>query len=74
MSGFNNIPTPPFKSDFMKVCKKNIGVYRSQQQVYGHPLTIIHVQKDEERGKTTWGKSSLKKGHERQTKNVVDVD
>ena len=28
-----------------------------------------YVQKIEERGKTTWGKSSLKKGHERQTKN-----
>ena len=25
--------------------------YRAQQQGYGHPLTIIHVQKDEERGK-----------------------
>ena len=36
--------------------------YRAQQQGYGHPLTIIHVQKDEQRGKTTWGKSSLKKG------------
>ena len=36
--------------------------YRAQQQGYGHPLTITHVQKSEERGKTTWGKSSLKKG------------
>ena len=36
--------------------------YRAQQQGYGHPLTIIHVQKDDEKGKTTWGKSSLKKG------------
>ena len=36
--------------------------YRAQQQVYGHPLAIIHVQKSEERGKTTWGKSSVKKG------------
>ena len=36
--------------------------YRAQQQGYGHPLTIIHVQKNEKRGKTTWGKSSLKKG------------
>ena len=40
----------------------HIGAYRDQQQGYGHPLTIIHVQKAEERGKTTWGKSSLKKG------------
>ena len=36
--------------------------YRAQQQGYGYPSTIIHVQKSEERGKTTWGKSSLKKG------------
>ena len=36
--------------------------YRAQQQGYGHPLTIINVQKAEERGKTTWGKSSLKIG------------
>ena len=45
--------------------------YRAQQQGYAHPLTIIMSKKDEERGKTTWGKSSLKKGHERKTKNVV---
>ena len=36
--------------------------YRAQQQGYGHPLTIIMSRKVEERGKTTWGKSSLKKG------------
>ena len=36
--------------------------YKAQQQGYGHPLTIIHVQKAKERGKTTWGKSSLKIG------------
>ena len=36
--------------------------YRAQQQGYGHPLTIIHVQKAKERGKNTWEKSSLKKG------------
>ena len=36
--------------------------YRAQQQGYGHPLTIIHVQKAEERGKITRGESSLKKG------------
>ena len=30
-----------------------IGVYRAKQQGYGHPLTIIHVLKSEERGKTT---------------------
>ena len=36
--------------------------YKAQQQGYGHPLTIIHVQKAKEIGKTTWGKSSLKKG------------
>ena len=36
--------------------------YRAQQQGYGHPLTIIHVQKAEERGKNTWEKSSFKKG------------
>ena len=40
----------------------HIGVYRAQQQGYVHPLTIIHVQKSEERGKTAGGKSSLKKG------------
>ena len=41
MSGFNNIPTPMFKSDFMMVCQKNIGVNRAQQQDYGHLLTIM---------------------------------
>ena len=39
----------------------HIDSYRSQKQGYGHPLTSIHVQKAEERGKTTQGKSSLKK-------------
>ena len=52
---------------------KNIGVYRPQQQGYGHPLANIMSKKDEERGKNTWGKSFLKIGHERKTKNVVDV-
>ena len=42
---------------------KNLDVYRAQQQNYGHPLTII-VQKSEERGKITWGKSSLKIGQD----------
>ena len=36
--------------------------YRAQQQGYGHPLTIVMSKKAEERGKTTWGKFSLKKG------------
>ena len=36
--------------------------YRAQQQGYVHPITIIYVQKAEERGKTTWGTSSLKQG------------
>ena len=39
----------------------HMDVYRAQQQGYGLPLTIIHVQKVEERAKTTWGKSSLNK-------------
>ena len=29
--------------------------YRAQQQGYGHPLTIIHVDKSEERGKPHGG-------------------
>ena len=37
------------------------------------PFNNYYVEKDEERGKTTWGKYSLKKGYERKTKNVVDV-
>ena len=36
--------------------------YRAQQQGYGHPLAFFRVQKFGERGKTTWGKSSLEKG------------
>ena len=36
--------------------------YKAQQKGYGDPLTIIHVQKSEEKGKTTWGKSYLKIG------------
>ena len=47
--------------------------YRAQLQGYGHPLTIIMSKNAAERGKTTWGKSSLKIGHERKTKNVVDA-
>ena len=38
------IPTPSFKYDFMIFMSKiirNIVLYRAQQQVYGHPLTII---------------------------------
>ena len=35
--------------------------YRAQQQGYGHPLTIV-MSRNEERGKTTWEKSSLKIG------------
>ena len=43
---------------------------------YNTPLSLIYVSeisklgpKKEERGKTTWGKSSLKYGHEKETKN-----
>ena len=41
----------------------HIGVYRSQQQGYGHPLQLFMSRKVEERNKTKWGKYSLKKGH-----------
>ena len=34
----------------------------AQQQGYGHPLQLFMSRKVEEKGKTTWGKSSLKKG------------
>ena len=40
--------------------------YMAQQQGYGHLLTIIMSKKDKEGGKTIRGKSSLKKGHEKQ--------
>ena len=40
----------------------HIGVYRARQQGYGHPLQLFMFRKVEERSKTTWGKSSLKKG------------
>ena len=40
----------------------HIGVYRAHQQGYGHHLQLFMSRKAEERGKTTWGKSSLKKG------------
>ena len=40
----------------------HIGACRAQQQGYGHHLQLFMSRKDEERGKTTWGKSSLKKG------------
>ena len=42
-----------------------------QEQGYVAPFNNYYVQKVEERGKTIWGKSSLKKGHERQTKNAA---
>ena len=60
MSGFNIFQHPPISLTLWWYVK-NIGVYRAQQQGYGHPLTMIHVQKAEERDKTTWGKSSLLK-------------
>ena len=41
---------------------RNIDAYRAHQQGYGHPLQLFKSKKVEERGKTTWGKSSLKKG------------
>ena len=50
----------------------HMDAYRAQQQGYGHPLTIIHVQKAEQRGKTTWGKSSLKKDMRGKPKNDFD--
>ena len=59
-----NIPTPPFNSDFMMFLYEiymHIGVYRAHQQGYGHPLQLFMSRKVEERGITTWGKSSLKK-------------
>ena len=40
----------------------HIGAYRAQQQGYGHHLQLFMSKKDEERGKTTWGKSYLNKG------------
>ena len=40
---------------------KNIYAWRAQQQGYGHPLQLFLSRKFEERLKTTWGKSSLKK-------------
>ena len=43
----------------------NIYAYRAQEQGYGHPFTIYHVQKNQERVKTSKEKSSLKKGHEK---------
>ena len=46
----------------MLVCQKNMDAYKAQQQGYGHRVTIYYVQKSEERGKSTWGKSSLKIG------------
>ena len=61
MSGFNNIPTPPLSLTLLWY-ETNIGVYRAQQQWYGHPLQLFMYKKVEKRGKTTWGKSSLKKG------------
>ena len=40
----------------------HIGVYRAQQQGYGQHLQVFISGKADERGKTTWRKSSLKKG------------
>ena len=47
--------------------------YSAHQQSYGHPLIVIMSKKAEERGKTRWGKSALKIGHERKTKNAIDA-
>ena len=40
----------------------HIGGYRAQRQGYDNPLQLFMSRKAKERGKTTWGKSSLKKG------------
>ena len=50
-----NIPTPPFKSDFMMELFeiiRNIDAYRAQQQGYGHPLTFIMSEELREEEKT----------------------
>ena len=39
-----------------------IDPYSAQQQGYGHPLQLFMSRKAEERGKTTWGKPTFKKG------------
>ena len=40
----------------------HIGVYRDHQQGYAQPLQLFMSRKAKESGKTTLGKSSLKKG------------
>ena len=55
------IPTPPFKYKIMMVCQKYRCIEGAKARLWSS-FTIIHVQKSEERGKTTWGKSSLNKG------------
>ena len=50
----------------------HIGVYRAQKQGYGHPLQLFMSRKYEERGKTTWGKYSLKKGKAQNLKYVFN--
>ena len=68
-----NTPTPPFKSDFMMDLYeiiRNIDAYRAQQQGYGNPLQLFLSRKVQERGKTTWGKSSLKNGKGTELNNM----
>ena len=61
------IPTPPpppqvrFYDDISEIIRK-IYAYRAQHKGYGHPFTIYLVQRPKERGKNTWGKSSLEIG------------
>ena len=50
----------------------HIGVYSAQQQGYGHPLQLFMCRKVKERGKTTWVKSSLKKGKGKKMKYVFN--
>ena len=71
------IPTPPFKSDFMMSISKifrcicmHIGVYRAQQQGYGHPLQLFMCIKAEERGKTTWENTPSRKDKEQNLKYI----
>ena len=72
MSGFNIFQHPPIILTLWWYVK-NIGVYREQKQGYGHPLTIIMSKKMRKETKTHMEKSFLKIGHERKTKNIVDV-
>ena len=72
MSEFNIFQHPPLILTLWWYFK-NIGVYRAQQQGYGHPLTIIHVQKMKKEAKPHGENHPSKKDKAQNLNNMSSI-